>query len=254
MMRSKFILGMVIGALATMLGAAGATTYYMFSPGGALSGSWNSQNVNLGAGSSYIIGNLPVGNLDSGTDASSSTFWRGDGSWGTPSGCTFADPSASIGLTTVDGSASTCMRSDAAPPLDQSISPTWTGTHTFVNYPQIEDSAGGGPFNAGYLGTPITTTSTNYTFGLVDRGKARQTTASGLSFTVPASIFSAGDVVTVLAGDGTLTIIAGSGLTLYWANGSGTVESGNRSVTAIAVVTIIFISGTVALITGTGIS
>lgn len=41
----------------------------------------------------------------------------------------FANPSASIGLTAVNGSAATAMRSDAAPALDQSIAPTWTGTH-----------------------------------------------------------------------------------------------------------------------------
>jgi len=44
-------------------------------------------------------------------------------------GASGANPSASVGLTAVNGSASTFLRSDGAPALDISISPTWTGAH-----------------------------------------------------------------------------------------------------------------------------
>jgi hypothetical protein len=46
-------------------------------------------------------------------------------------GTTVANPTASLGLSAINGVASTAMRSDAAPALSQSITPTWTGLHRF---------------------------------------------------------------------------------------------------------------------------
>lgn len=43
----------------------------------------------------------------------------------------FANPTASVGLSAVNGVATTAMRSDSAPPLSQAIVPTWTGIHTW---------------------------------------------------------------------------------------------------------------------------
>lgn len=45
------------------------------------------------------------------------------------SGASGANPTASVGLTAVNGVATTFLRSDGAPALDQSIAPTWTGNH-----------------------------------------------------------------------------------------------------------------------------
>jgi Chaperone of endosialidase len=44
-----------------------------------------------------------------------------------------ANPTASVGLTAVNGSATTYTRSDAAAPLDQTISPTMTGPWNFTH-------------------------------------------------------------------------------------------------------------------------
>lgn len=53
----------------------------------------------------------------------------------------FANPSASVGLAAVNGSATTAMRSDGAPALSQAIAPTWTGRHIWGATPVYDLSA-----------------------------------------------------------------------------------------------------------------
>lgn len=65
--------------------------------------------------------------------------------WATPSGtgCAGANPTATIGLSAVNGSASSCTRSDGAPALSQAISPTWSGSHMFTGAPVTAIASGG---------------------------------------------------------------------------------------------------------------
>lgn len=75
----------------------------------------------------------------------------------TASGVTFANPTGTIGLTTVNGSATTAMRSDATPPLSQAIVPTWTGQHTY-SFPNLGGYSGATPTAAIILNNPTVAT------------------------------------------------------------------------------------------------
>lgn len=54
----------------------------------------------------------------------------------------FVNPTGTIGLTPVNGVATTGIRSDGAPALSQAIIPTWTGLHTFNTLPAVFGTSG----------------------------------------------------------------------------------------------------------------
>jgi len=85
-----------------------------------------------------------------------------------------------------------------------------------------------------------------YTLVAGDAGKVISITTGGV--TVPDSVFSAGETVTIYNKSGSdQTITQGSSLTMYWAQTGGT---GNRTLSQRGVATVLFISGSEAVITG----
>lgn len=83
-----------------------------------------------------------------------------------------ANPSATLGLSVINGSATTFLRSDGSPALSQAIAPVWTGTHMFNG--GIINSVATGGINLGQSGgEPV--------FRLVDTTGATNTKAWQIS-------------------------------------------------------------------------
>lgn len=98
---------------------------------------------------------------------------------------------------------------------------------------------------------PLQTKSAPYTLVATDTGQCI-TTNSGV--TVPASIFSANNVVTIYNNSGSsITITQGTSMTLQFA-GQSTSTTGNRTLALYGIATVLFLSASSAVITGVGMT
>jgi hypothetical protein len=110
-------------------------------------------------------------------------------------------------------------------------------------------------YEVGWRRLPWQGKGVTYTTVAADEGTALVATASGITFNIPGGIFTAGDVITIVAvqASGTISIAATGGALMYWGTGAISANS-PRTIARFGVVTLLFLDPNNYVITGTGIS
>jgi hypothetical protein len=168
-----------------------------------------------------------------------------------------ANPTASVGLAAVNGSATSFMRSDGAPALSQSIAPTWTGAHTFTPASGVGITANASTGNFGLIvnGTGLVDSMAINSAGrfssvvlqhaTVLRGQfAWDETASKATLSTNV----AGGIVQILSGNGAAGIVigasqnvtisapvSGDALTINTASGGNAITMQNAGAVAVEI-------------------
>jgi hypothetical protein len=145
----------------------------------------------------------------------------------------FGNPTAVAGLAAINGTATTAMRSDGAPALDQTIVPTWSGAHTFtLNVTGAAFTTTGATVPANGIYLPAANT-----LGFASNTTARGSVNSTGNWTMPAPSSGLTLALTGIAGGNIFSVTDGT-VTAQLATNTGVSASmGTTSNHAFALLT-----------------